>query len=436
MNGVEGILLDLISILQNMLMVCGIFCVPLSKNKRYYVYGGILLAASCFGEILLGYDHFVMLIVRSCSNPAIILLWTSGKLFRRLAIYICSIMYLHMPYLCIDLVFSGVYGRPMIILESYSFYWILRAILTILLMAIFVCRIRKNSVYTNMVCKLHVKYFLIGSICCIAASMIQHYIEDMSVIIYGEVDQIICIKGCMIVVSVMFYALGVGVVVLDMLRKKYQAESRVKDEYLQITREYVREVKENARETRKMHHDLQAHIFSLRHYLDQREYAKAEKYLSAMQNHTDKMVKKMISVNHEIVDAVLQEMQIRSEKLQIKWKVAGLLPPNLPIGDFDLCTIFSNLLANSVEACEKLPSEQRYIGLEIRQLSNHLVIEITNPVSESVDLDKLGNITMKEDTKNHGYGIANVRSAVAKNHGELLFEKQEGVFLARIILQW
>ena len=101
-----------------------------------------------------------------------------------------------------------------------------------------------------------------------------------------------------------------------------------------------------------------------------------------------------------------------------------------------MCTIFSNLLANSVEACEKLPSEQRYIGLEIRQLSNHLVIEITNPVSESIDLDKLGNITMKEDTKNHGYGIANVRSAVAKYHGELLFEKQEGVFLACIILQW
>ena len=78
MNGVEGILLDLISILQNMLMVCGIFCVPLSKNKRYFVYGGILLAVSCFGEILLGYDHFVMLIVRSCSNPAIILAGSGG----------------------------------------------------------------------------------------------------------------------------------------------------------------------------------------------------------------------------------------------------------------------------------------------------------------------------------------------------------------------
>ncbi len=436
MNGVEGILLDLISILQNMLMVCGIFCVPLSKNKRYFVYGGILLAVSCFGEILLGYDHFVMLIVRSCSNPAIILLWTSGKLFRRLAIYICSIMYLHMPYLCIDLVFSGVYGRSMVILESYPLYRIMRGVLTVAVAVILVYGLKKISWYENMLSRLKTKYFLMGSVCCMAASLVQYYIEDMSASIYGKIGQIICISVCMIIVSAMFYALGVGVVVLDMLRKKYQAESRLKDEYLQITREYVREVKENARETRKMHHDLQAHIFSLRYYLEQREYDKAEEYLSAMQNHTDKMVRKMISVNHEIVDAVLQEMQIRSEKLQIKWKVAGLLPPNLPIGDFDLCTIFSNLLANSVEACEKLPSEQRYIGLEIRQLSNHLVIEITNPVSESIDLDKLGNITMKEDTKNHGYGIANVRSAVAKYHGELLFEKQEGVFLACIILQW
>lgn len=436
MNGVEGILLDLVPILENMVMVCGVFCVTISKNRRYLVLGALLLIILCIGDVWLGYDHLILMVSRVYLDPVIMLLWTNGKIFRRLAIYISSIMYLHMFYLCIDLIFSGIFGITIAVLENYSAYWLMRGVFTVSVAGTLAYQLRKNPAYLDVMRKLHVKYFLMGSICCMAASLIQHYIEDMSVSVYGNADQILIIKGCMVIVSTMFYVLGVGVVVLDILRKKYQTESRLKDEYLQITREYVREVKENARETRKMHHDLQAHIFSLRHYLDQREYEKAEEYLSAMQNHTDKMVKKMISVNHEIVDAVLQEMQIRSEKLQIKWKVEGLLPPNLPIGDFDLCTIFSNLLANSVEACEKLPSEKRYICLEIRQLSNHLVIEITNPISEDIDLDMLGSITHKEDVKNHGYGIANVRSAVAKHHGELFFEKQEGIFLVRIMLQW
>ncbi|MCI8300576.1 MAG: hypothetical protein HFI69_09525 [Lachnospiraceae bacterium] len=139
----------------------------------------------------------------------------------------------------------------------------------------------------------------------------------MSVSVYGKIDQIICIIICMLIVSAMFYALGAGVVVLDLLRKKYQAESRLKDEYLQITREYVREVKTNAKETRKMRHDLQAHIISLEHYMEQKEYQKAEEYLSVMQKHTDKMIRKIVLVNHEIVDAVLLEAQLRSEYLQI-----------------------------------------------------------------------------------------------------------------------
>ena len=137
----------------------------------------------------------------------------------------------------------------------------------------------------------------------------------------------------------------------------------------------------------------------------------------------------------KIVDAVLLEAQLRSESLQIFWKVEGRLPSELPIGDFDLCTIFSNLLTNSVEACAKIPDGQRYIHLEIRRFSNNLVIEVTNPVKDAVDLEKLGSFTSKADVQNHGYGIANVRAAVEKNYGELSFEKKEGVFMARIIIK-
>ncbi len=104
MSGVEGIMLDIIFVLENMAMVCGIFCIPFSKNRKFFV-GGILLAILCIADICIGYGHLMTMILRVCFPPIIVILWTDGKMFRRFAIYICSIMYLHMPYLCIDLIF-------------------------------------------------------------------------------------------------------------------------------------------------------------------------------------------------------------------------------------------------------------------------------------------------------------------------------------------
>ncbi len=431
----EGICLDIITIFEDMLMMCGIFCVPINKNKRELFCGVVLFGVLCLGDIWFGYNNFSVLTIRIFVLPIIILLWTRGAIVRRFAIHICSIMYLHMPYLCIYLIFSGVSGEPMSVLKEDIAYRILRGILTCIILGLLSYRLRKISKYLEVVQNLQAKYFVIGCVCSLAASVVQHYIEDISEIVYGEVDQIIFITGCMVIVSAMFYGLGAGVVVLDLLRKKYQTESRLKDEYLEITREYVHVVRDNAKETRKVRHDLQAHISSLKYYMEHRAYQKAEQYLSDLQEHTMQAVRSVVTVNHEIVDAMLLEAQFKGETYQITWEIEGILPTGLAIADYDLCTIFSNLLSNSIEACARFPAGRRNIHLEIRQWENHLVIELSNPITERIVLEHLGNVTSKRDVRNHGYGIANVREAVERNHGELFFENQEGIFTARIIFQ-
>lgn len=431
----ECICLNIIMILEDMLMMCGIFCVPISKDKRDFLSGAVLFCGWCLGDIWFGRNSFMMLSIRLCAIPIIIFLWSKGAIVRRLSVYICSIMYLYMPYLCINLICSSILAKPVSILKCDVYYRIFRGILTCTILGILSCRFRKFPRYCEIVGNLQSRYFLIGSICNLAAFVVQHYIEDVSEIVYGEVDQIIFITGCMVIVSGMFYALGVGVVVLDLLRKKYQTESRLKDEYLEITREYVRVVRDNAKETRKVRHDLQAHISSLKYYMEHGEYQKAEQYLSALQEHTMQAVRGVVTVNHEIVDAMLLEAQFKGEAYQIVWEIEGILPAELSIGDYDLCTIFSNLLSNSIEACAKLSDGKRYIHLEIRQWENHLVIELTNPIQERMVLEQLGSVTSKRDARNHGYGIANVREAVERNQGELFFENQDGVFTARILFQ-
>lgn len=147
----------------------------------------------------------------------------------------------------------------------------------------------------------------------------------------------------------------------------------------------------------------------------------------------EQSIKKTVSVNHEIVDAVLFQQQSERGAQSIQWQIEGALPDGVPIGDFDLCTIFSNLLSNSIEACRQVEEERRYIHLQIRSLDGNLVIEVENSCNGMADIEKLGVITSKKDAENHGYGIINMKDAVRKNHGEILFESTEDKFIVRIV---
>ncbi len=406
---------------------------PLRKKKLSLVLGVLLLVGFCVGGDWKEYNDAFLLTLGLLLSPAVCLSVTEGKWVRRLAIYICSVMYLGLPYLCINLLFSVISGNSVKVWEGYVVYHFTRGILTIMAMGIVAHSLRsKITGYKEIMRDLSTGYFLLGSVCVFTSSCVQAFVEEISAG-YADVKFANAIAVCMIIVSIMFYALGIGSVVLDIFRKRYKEESSLKEQYLQISRDYVKTVRDNAKETRKIRHDIQNHMNILSYYLENGEYQKAQTYLGEMQSHMEQAIKKMISVNHELVDTVLFQAQSEMEEQKIRWDVEGALPQYLPIGDFDLCTIFSNLLSNSIEACMEVEEERRYIHLEIRRLEDELVIEMANSCEHLVDVGKLGEVTSKKDSKNHGYGILNMKDAIHKNHGELLFESTENEFVARIL---
>ena len=84
------------------------------------------------------------------------------------------------------------------------------------------------------------------------------------------------------------------------------------------------------------------------------------------------------------------------------------------------CTVFANLVSNAREACERVKNHKKEICLQIKQNKGHLVIVIENPVEWEVDVEHLEGATTKENDKEHGYGLQNVREIVLKYQGETL----------------
>ena len=83
-----------------------------------------------------------------------------------------------------------------------------------------------------------------------------------------------------------------------------------------------------------------------------------------------------ISVNHGIVDAILNKYAAECEEKNIALSAKGYMPQECGISSFDLCVIFSNLLSNAIEAAENC-AEKR-VCLELRHEEGNFMLCIKN----------------------------------------------------------
>ena len=97
------------------------------------------------------------------------------------------------------------------------------------------------------------------------------------------------------------------------------------------------------------------------------------------------------------------------------------------IEDFDLVTIFSNLLDNAVEAVATLSEDKKTVTLSIRQIQQMMVIKIKNPAPQKFNKKEDG--TLLSTKENHkGLGLSSVRNTVEKYHGDMQIKYTDQMF--------
>lgn len=199
----------------------------------------------------------------------------------------------------------------------------------------------------------------------------------------------------------------------------------MKKEYYDAQVKYMNEV-------RSIRHDMRAHMIVLQYYLEEEKYEKASEYLRKMQNHQKVRKEELVDTGNDLVNVIIQDAVERSGR-PIDIVCHGLFPEKMPIDDYDICTVFSNVLSNACEACVKLSKIRPEVVIEIVQRESGLFIAIQNPIEWEVDLQILGRSTSKQDKITHGYGVKNVIEVIKKNHGKLDFYVTDQSFRVEII---
>lgn len=134
-----------------------------------------------------------------------------------------------------------------------------------------------------------------------------------------------------------------------------------------------------------------------------------------------------------MADAILNSKLSVAEKLNISLNVKANIPTEIPLSDVELCAVMGNLLDNAVEACAKLPEDERFMRVYIGVLKNQLYLSVQNSAGE---IKKSGSayLSTKQDLNNHGYGIFRIDRVAKKYGGYVNRQNEEGVFATEIMV--
>ena len=135
------------------------------------------------------------------------------------------------------------------------------------------------------------------------------------------------------------------------------------------------------------------------------------------------------------LDAILFYKRAMAEEKKIPVVYDIQIPAGLKIDGTDCCVLLGNALDNAIEANEKIEDiTDRYIECLILYQKNSLLCKITNPTKEPVEIKNNKILTTKENKKDHGIGLGNIKMVVEKYNGTLNLSCTDNTFELNFML--
>ncbi len=179
-------------------------------------------------------------------------------------------------------------------------------------------------------------------------------------------------------------------------------------------------------ELRKFRHDIRNHFICMESLLNNGNEAELRSYFYDLQQSFSFQEKIYFSGN-DIVDAILNYDLPHYCKENVEVTVYGELPEIQTVSAMDLCTLFSNLLSNSISSanqCSDITEPQ--IVIHFQTGKKFFTISISNSVRPEDETIHLAKKKKKHENKNHGFGLNIIKEVLEKYDGrfEQIMEQQ------------
>lgn len=191
---------------------------------------------------------------------------------------------------------------------------------------------------------------------------------------------------------------------------KYQIQSQL--EQYEIQSRYIKDL-------RRIKHDYNNQIKGLGYILESNDWQKAKEYVKELgvEINASNLTYVQFS-NNNLIDAILQDINTKAQEHGIVFK-ARVQGESLPFTDLEICTIFSNLMNNALEATAKIKKSLRFIEITSNEVNGFLVIKIENSFDGQLKLANGKLQTLKKNAKQHGIGVQSVERILHEHKGNV-----------------
>lgn len=184
-------------------------------------------------------------------------------------------------------------------------------------------------------------------------------------------------------------------------------------------------------------HDFKHILRSAKIYIEVGNIQKARDMLATADREFNKIVDKNKKYSNKvIIDIILAELSDKCDIKNIEFKAKCYIPDNSVFNDLDLSRLFSNIINNAYEACEKQPVNH-YKKIEVNSYTKDgmLIIYCLNTFDGNVIWGHKGLFTTKKNKEHHGFGVNSIKQIVESKKGMVLIKVDEESKLFKLYIK-
>ena len=129
---------------------------------------------------------------------------------------------------------------------------------------------------------------------------------------------------------------------------------------------------------------------------------------------------------------MVKEKEKECDRKGILFLKEGVSFREINVSEYELVSLFANLISNAIEAAEQ--TDERKISLLTEKKQGYLKIELSNSKAVGQKPLRDGFRTTKKVQKNHGIGNRIIREIVEENGGRISYQDEGGKMVALVVI--
>ena len=236
------------------------------------------------------------------------------------------------------------------------------------------------------------------------------------------------VTGYILVFFSVLIDIGLNYLINGMMQK-LEVERELETLYIQreTEKQYYEMTNQNLEEMKQIKNHILEQLQDAHELIFQEEQKRVRELLDGSYEELRKKGARQYCQN-SIVNAIFTIKFADMEEKGIRTEYQCNIPEELNMEMIDVCSLFTNLLDNAIEACGKIINQDSWIKVHVGTRGGYLTVKVENAYSGEVYCQNGYLITNKNDKLNHGFGLKLVGQIVEKYEGAMQVSTQKNVF--------